>query len=135
LVELLLDDAFLLRFHKKYNNNAIEHIIKNFDWRLSIDAATLSFDKLTNDSQALIKQGLFRFHRSDLHNRPVAYIKAGVYTVQEYTTESLCNSLIFCFEILSRSIHATNIRSGFIYQAVLVIDLQSFGLNNVVNYF
>lgn len=128
--------ALLLRFLEKYKfkmDVTQMALIAHIDWRIEEDVGQVSIVTSAPATIYYLDQGLFRFFKTDYIGRPVAYICPSLFlpdTVK--TTEDLKNALILSLETLRRWIHAIGERNLKVYQALVVINLDGFGVSNMV---
>jgi CRAL/TRIO domain len=125
--------AFIFRFLRKYKDDETVQaaLLNHIDWRISNYASSTSYASLTAEYKQLIEKGLFRFNSLDTQNRPVVYINAHVFNPNEHTTETLYSCIAFCLEVTRKWIHTLNLKGGFVFQTVMVVDIKGFGLGNL----
>ncbi|KAI9099880.1 hypothetical protein DFS34DRAFT_616358 [Phlyctochytrium arcticum] len=77
LAELLVDEALLFRFLKKYKYDitaAHSAFLSHIDWRLQNDLPNQSLASVTPNARHYLQKGLFQFLRTDKLGRPVAIL-------------------------------------------------------------
>jgi hypothetical protein len=138
--EIISDRALVYRFILKYKHDlelASFSLIDHLDWRIENRIASLSLSSMELKSK-LMDDGIFSISKQDKFSRPVAFIKPGLFIPNSTkSVEEMKNSLIFLLEILRRFIYKIDrdCPVEMITQALLVVDLNNFGMGNMVEYF
>jgi hypothetical protein len=98
------------------------------------NVAGLNLRSIDEGTMSYIQQGLFRFGKTDVQGRPVVYIQPKLYSpTSTRDAESFKNTMLILLETVRRWIFVLS-KSDMtkVYQAIAVVDLNGFGLSNMV---
>ncbi|KAI8916082.1 CRAL-TRIO domain-containing protein, partial [Gorgonomyces haynaldii] len=124
--EILMDHFLFYRFHKKFGDKTLEMLQRHIDWRIQHLLSSLSPEMLLPEARVLFEDGLFRFHKQDVHSRPVLYLTPRIYDPNTFDLNHLQQALFLCLETMRRWLMSLE-QPTF----TVVVDLKGFGLSQL----